>query len=48
MRFGVFGREQGSFVLIYKKKGIDVKMLHRKFSLQVKPTRRRAIMREEE
>jgi hypothetical protein len=27
MRFGVFGREDGSLVLIYKTKGIDVKML---------------------
>lgn len=27
MRFGTFGREEGSLVLIYKKRGIDVRML---------------------
>ena len=36
MRFGVFGREDGTLVLIYKRRGIDVKMIGRKFNFQVK------------
>ena len=35
MRFGVFGREDGTLVLIYKRRGIDVKMIGRKFNFQV-------------
>lgn len=30
MKFGIFGREDGSLVIVYKRKGIDVKMLSRK------------------
>lgn len=31
MRFGTFGREAGALVMLYKQKGLDVKILHRKF-----------------
>lgn len=35
LRFGVFGREDGCLVLIYKKKGIDVKIIQRNFNFSV-------------
>lgn len=35
IRFGIFGREDGTLVLVYKKQGIDVKMFGRKFNFEV-------------
>jgi Bardet-Biedl syndrome 1 protein len=33
MRFGTFGREDGALIILYKKKGLDVKILQRQFNI---------------
>ncbi|KRX04415.1 WD40-repeat-containing domain [Pseudocohnilembus persalinus] len=34
MKFGPFGREDGTLILVYKNKGLDIKMLIRQFNVQ--------------
>lgn len=35
LKFGLFGREDGCLVIVYKNKGFDVKILARNFNFSV-------------
>ena len=35
LRFGTFGREDGALIMLYKHKGLDVKILQRQFNINV-------------
>lgn len=38
MCFGYFGREDGCLAIVYKNKGIDIKILQRQFNFSVHNT----------
>ena len=35
MRYGQYGREDGALAILYKKKGLDIKIISRKFEFSV-------------